>query len=140
MAGFQLKKNLNEVEMREVRISSQAYTDGDAVMTQTTADAIDVVPATSSATVYTILGVAAETVTSAATELLIRVLEPSQVWECEVANTVTANDQYQLMVLSDKDTVNNTHSTSAAKEAVFKQVGVLGAKGLFSPVLGGPVA
>ena len=137
MAGFRLVKNLNEIEYRVVRVDSQAYTIGDAVMTQVTADAIDVVPATASTVVQNILGVAMETVLSTATELLIAIIEPSQVWECETANTVTANDNYQRMVLTDKDTVNNTHTDSAADEGVVRQIGVSGAKGLFNFLQGG---
>jgi hypothetical protein len=131
MAGFQLLKNLNEVAVEKVRIASQAYTEGDAVMRDTSSDSVDVVPATSSTTHDTIYGVAAETVTSAATSLLVRVIEPSQVWECEVANSVSANHNFQHMVLSDANTVNNTGTDSVADAAIVKQVGILGSKGLF---------
>lgn len=139
MAGFQLKKNLPELECRKVRISSQAYTEGDAVQWDRTSDSVDVTPATSSTVVQNIAGVAAETVTSSATELLIRVLDgsPSQTWECEVANTVSANHNYQRMVLTDANTVNNTGTDSTADEAVVEQVGILGAKGLFRFIQGG---
>ncbi len=137
MAGFSLKSNLNEVEYRKVRVASQAYVIGDAVMTQVTDDAIDVVPATSSTTVQNILGVAVETVASSATELLIAIIEPSQKWECEVANTVSLGDMYHRMVLTDANTVNNTHTDSAADEAVVRQVGVAGSKGIFQFITGG---
>src|SRR3990167_4468816 len=109
MAGFRLVSNLNEVEYRSVRVASQAYTIGDAVMRQVTADATDVVPATSSTTSQFLIGVAMETVASAATSLLVAIIEPSQKWECAVTNAVAANDNYQWMVLTDKSEVNNTH-------------------------------
>ena len=131
MAGFQLRKNLNELAVEEVRIASQAYTEGDAVMRDTSADAVDVVPATASTTHDTIYGIAAETVTSAATSLKVRVIEPSQVWECPVTNTVTAADNFQHMLLTNKGVVNNTHSDSAADTAIVKQVGIVGSNGLF---------
>lgn len=137
MAGFNLKRNLNEVAYRRVRVASQAYTLGDAVMTQVTADAVDVVPATSATVCQNILGVAMETVASTATSLLIAVIEDSQVWECAVTNTVTANDNYQRMVLTDKSTVNNTHTDSSADEGVVRQVGISGTKGLFQFLQGG---
>lgn len=137
MAGFSLKSNLNEVEYRKVRVSSQAYTIGDAVMRSVSSDSTDVVPATSSTTVQFILGIAMETVTSAATELLIAVIEPSQKWECETANAVNANHNYQDMVLTDANTVNNTGTDSTADEAVVRQVGVAGTKGIFQFNLGG---
>jgi len=131
MAGFSLKKNLNEVEYRVVRVASQAYTIGDAVMTDQTSDSVDVVPATSSTTHQNILGVAMETVASTATSLLIAIIEPSQVWECAVTNTVSANHNYQSMVLTDKSTVNNTGTDSVADQSIVTQVGVSGSKGLF---------
>lgn len=137
MAGFNLKSNLNEVEYRKVRVASQAYTIGDAVMLDLTSDSVDVVPATSSTTVQLIYGVAIETVTSAATELLIAVIEPSQKWEVETANAVSANHNYQRMVLTDKDTVNNTGTDSTADEAVVRQVGVAGTKALVEFIQGG---
>lgn len=131
MAGFNLKSNLNEVEYRRVRIASQAYTIGDAVMKDTSADAVDVLPATSSTTHESILGVAMETVANTATSLLIAIIEPSQKWACETANTVTTDDNYQNMVLTDANTVNNTHTDSTADTAIVQQVGVVGSKGLF---------
>jgi hypothetical protein len=131
MAGFSLKSNLGEVEYRKVRVASQAYTIGDAVMRDTTSDAVDVVPATSSTSMDTLVGVAMETVTSAATELLIAIIEPSQKWECEVANTVSANHNYQKMVLTDANTVNNTGTDSVADAAICMQVGVSGTKAIF---------
>lgn len=131
MAGFRLVKNLNEIQYRNVRVASQAYTIGDAVMVDTTADSVDVVPATASSTHQNIFGVAMETVTSAATSLQVAVIEPSQVWECAVTNTVTANDNYQHMVLTNAAEVNNTHTDSVADAAIVMQVGVIGSKGLF---------
>ncbi len=137
MAGFSLKSNLNEVEYRKVRVASQAYVIGDAVMRSVSADSTDVVPATSSTTVQFILGIAMETVASSATELLIAIIEPSQKWECEVANTINADHNYQDMVLTDANTVNNTATDSTADEAVVRQVGVAGTKGIFTFNLGG---
>ncbi len=127
MAGFSLKKNLNEVELRRFTIASQAYTRGDAVMRSTTAGTV--VPATSSTTGDTIIGVAMETVASTATSLLVAIAEPSQVWECAVTNTIDATHNYRKDVLTDKATVNNTTDNTAG---IVMQVGVSGTKGLFS--------
>lgn len=129
MAGFNLKSNLNEVEYVQCTIASQAYTIGDAVMRSTTAGTV--IPATSSASGDLLYGVAMETVTSAATTLLVAVIEPSQVWECAVTNTVSSAHNFQKMVLTDKATVNNTGTDSVADAAICLQVGVSGAKGLF---------
>jgi len=124
-------KNLNELAVEKVRVASQAYTEGDAVMLDTSSDSVDVIPATSSTTTANLYGIAAETVTSGATSLLVRVIEPSQVWECEVANTVSADHNFQRMVLTDANTVNNTGTDSVADAAIVLQVGILGTKGLF---------
>lgn len=138
MAGFALKSNLNEVEYRKMRVASQAYTLGDAIAWDTASDSVDVIPATSATVVQDVCGVAMETVASSATELLVAIIEPSQVWECEVANTVSANHRGQKMVLTDKDTVNNTGTTSVADEAIVRQVGEAGSgKGLFQFITGG---
>ncbi len=129
MAGFSLKKNLNEVELRRFTIASQAYTIGDAVMRSTTAGTV--IPATSSTSGDTLIGVAMETVTSAATSLLVALIEPSQEWECETANAVNAAHNYQKMVLTDANTVNNTGTDSVADAAIVMQIAVSGTKGLF---------
>jgi len=129
MAGFRLVKNENELVLEDVTVASQAYTIGDAVMRSTTAGTM--IPATSSTTMDTLYGIAFETVASSATTLKVAVIESSQVWECEVANTVNSSHNYQKMVLTDKDTVNNTGTDSVADAAIVMQVGVSGAKGLF---------
>lgn len=131
MAGFRLVKNLNEMVIEDLRVDSQAYTKGDAVMRDTSTDAIDVIPATSSTTTDRIYGIAHEAVDSNATSLQVAVIEKTQVWECEVANTVNANHGFQKMVLIDKDTVSNTGSDSVTDEAILMQVGIRGAKGIF---------
>ena len=129
MAGFRLVENLNDVEYRKFTVASQAYVIGDAVMRSTTAGTV--VPATSSTSGDTLVGVAMETVASSATELLVAVIEPSQVWECEVANTINAAHNYQKMVLTDANTVNNTGTDSVADGAIVMQLAVSGTKGLF---------
>jgi len=127
MAGFKLVKEANETVCKKLRVASQAYTIGDLVALDTSADAVDVVPATSSSTTATIYAVAIETVTSAATSLLCTLVNDQQEWECDCTNTPTTNDNYQKMVLTDKSTINNTHTNSTAATAVFLQTGVIGA-------------
>lgn len=125
--GFKLVKEYAEVVYKKLRISSQAYTLGDAAMLDTTADAVDVVPATSSTTTANIYAVAMETVTSAATEALFCLVNANQEWSVDATNTPSTNDNMQKMVLTDKSTVNNTHTNSTAATAVFLQTGVVGA-------------
>lgn len=127
MAGFKLVKNMNDVQFERVRIASQAYTIGDAVMLDRTSDSVDVVPATSSTTTKEIYAIAMETVASTATSLLVAIIEPSQVWECESANNTSANHIGQRAVLTDANTVNNTGTDSATDEAVCLITGFVGA-------------
>lgn len=126
MAGFSLLKDRNETEYVNVRVASQAYTIGDAVMLDRTSDSVDVVPATSASTTTNIYGVAMETVTSSATTLLIAIVTPNQTWNVESANTASANHNYQRMLLTDANTVNNTGTDNTTDEAVFMQTGVVG--------------
>ena len=133
MAGFNLKSNLNEVEYKRVRVGSQAYTIGDAVMLDRTSDTVDVVPATASSTNINIFGVAMETVDNTATDLLIAVIRPGQTWECACTNATNENHDYQRMILTDKATVNNTGTDDTSVNAVVTQVGKTSStKGLFT--------
>jgi len=127
MAGFHLIKDPNTTVNKKLRVASQAYTIGDAVMLDTTSDAIDVVPATASTTTLNIYAVAMETVTSAATSLLCTIITPEQEWVVNSTNNSNVNHSYQRMLLTDKATVNNTGTTDASKEAVFLQTGTQGA-------------
>ncbi len=113
-------------EYRNVRIASQAYTIGDSVMQDYTSDAIDVVPATSSAKTTNIYGVAMETVTSSATSLLVALITNMQRWTADVTNAGNTNHNFQRMVLTDKATVNNTGTDDTSVNAVFQQQGLAG--------------
>lgn len=126
MAGFSLIADPQNTEYRVVRTSgSQAYTIGDAVMMDTTSDAVDVVPATASSTTVNIFGVAMETIVSTTTSLLVCVATAAQSWVAPVTNTANTNHNYQKMLLTDKVTVNNTGTTNTSANAVFTQLGVV---------------
>ena len=127
MAGFKLIKEDTDPIYKKVRVASQAYTIGDLVMLDRTSDSVDVVPATSSTTTTGVYGVAMETVASTATELLICLVTPGQVWETDSVNNSNASHNYQRMLLNDKDSVNNTGTDNTTDEAVFMQTGVVGA-------------
>lgn len=124
--GFRLRKESNETVYKKLRIASQAYTLGDAAMLDTTADAVDVVPATSSSTTANIYAVAMETVTSSATEALFCLINANQEWTVDCTNTASTNDNMQKMILTNKSVVNNTHTNSTSASAVFLQLGVVG--------------
>ena len=127
MAGFKLVKDANDTVYETVRVASQAYTIGDALMLDRTSDSTDAVPATSSTTTTNLYGVAMETVASTATTLLVAVITPNQVWEIQSANNTNANHNYQRMLLTDANTVNNTGTDNTTDEAVFMQTGLAGA-------------
>lgn len=125
MAGFSLIADPQNTEYRIVRISAQAYTIGDAVMMDTTSDAVDVVPATASSTTINIFGVAMETVTSSATQMLVCTADYQQRWSMPVTNASNTNHNYQKMILTDKVTVNNTGTSDTTVNAVVTQIGTL---------------
>lgn len=127
--GFKLLRESAQDTFRNVRVASQAYTIGDLVMVDLTADAVDVVPATASSKTTNVYGVAMETVTSAATTLLVCLINPNQDWVADATNAPVTNDNFERMILTDKSTVNNTHTDDTSVNAVFQQTGVVDATG-----------
>lgn len=126
--GFKLITDpVESTEYRNVRVASQAYTIGDAVMADLASDAVDVVPATSSAKTTIIYGVAMETVTSAATSLLVALITNAQRWSADTTNNSNTNHNMERMILTDKATVNNTGTDDTSVNAVFQQYGIIGA-------------
>lgn len=109
-----------------MRIASQAYTIGDAVMIDLASDATDVVPATASAKTTIIYGVAMETVTNTATTLLISLVTNQQKWTADTTNNSNTNHNYERMILTDKATVNNTGTDDTSVNAVFQQISTVG--------------
>lgn len=141
MAGFSLKRSPNVTEdFRNLRIASQAYTIGDAVMLDRTSDAVDVVPATSSSTTVNIYAVAMQTVTSSATSCLFCIITPEQEWAVASANAANVNHNYQRMLLTDKSTVNNTGTDNTTLNAVFMQTGALSGSNIVGKFLKANVA
>lgn len=125
--GFKLIADPTETEYRTVTIASQAYTIGDLVALSRSA--ATVVPATSSSLTNDIFGVAMETVTSAATTLLVAIVRPQQRWVADVTNATNTAHNFQRMVLTDVRTVNNTGTDSTTDAAVVTQLGVVDSTG-----------
>lgn len=119
--GFRLIADPETTVYRNFVISSQAYTIGDSV--DVSRSAADVIPSTSSSTTILQRGVAMQTVTSAATVLLVCLTTPRQTWTADATNTTNTAHNYQRQVLTDKATVNNTGTDSTAATAVFEQLG-----------------
>ena len=127
--AFKLVKDTQETEFVKVRIASQAYNIGDAVYLDRTADAVDVLPVSvGSGTTNSVYGVAMETVTSAATTLLVAIIQPWQVWQALTTNNSVVNDKYQRMIIgATAGTINNSHTDVTDSTAIFQQTGVVGA-------------
>jgi hypothetical protein len=122
--AFKLVKENAETEYRKVRVASQAYTVGDVVMLDTSSDSVDVIPATASVNPSNLFGVAMETVAATATELLVCVINPSQVWEATATNASNVSHNYLHMLLTNASSVNNT-TNNTTDEAVFLQTGII---------------
>lgn len=122
--GFTLQTDRGVEDGIPLPISSIAVTVGDMLML--TVGATTWVAGTSSTTHWERKAVAMETVTSAATEVKCQEIFPGQMWIVELANNSDAAHNGDRMVLTDTNTVNNTGTDSAAKEAVFIQYSPLG--------------
>lgn len=118
--GFKLIADPDTTEFRTHTIASQAYTLGDLVDVSRTAGTVT--PSTASSTTVTIRGVAMQTVTSAATTLLIALASPRQRWTVDAVNATNTAHNGQRMILTDKATVNNTGTDSTSASAVFEQL------------------
>ena len=127
--AFKLVKDTQETEFVSVRIASQAYTIGDAVYLDRTSDGIDVLPVSvGNGTPNSIYGVAMETVTSAATSMLVAIIQPWQVWQVATTNNSVVNDKFTRMIIgANPGTVNNTGTDVSGSTAIFQQTGVVGA-------------
>jgi len=125
--GFRLIADPDNTEYRVFTIASQAFTIGDSVDISRTA--ATVVPSTSTSKDYEVRGVAMETVTSAATQLLVALVTPRQRWSVDATNNSNATHNGQRQVLTDKSTVNNTGTDSTSASAVVEQIGFTGVVG-----------
>ena len=61
--------------------------------------------ATSSSTIHTIFGVAAETITTADNRIKVIPFCQGQLWEVDTANNTDSTELYESMALTDHDTV-----------------------------------
>lgn len=123
--GFKLIADPDNTEFRTYTIATQAYTIGDLIDVSRTTGGI--VPSTASSTTVTIRGVSMQTVTSAATTLLVALVSPRQRWVADNTNTPNVTHNNQRMILTDKATVNNTGTDSTSASAVWEQLGVVDA-------------
>ena len=85
--------------------------------------------ATSSSTIHSIFGVAAETISTTATKIKVIPVMYGQIWEAETANNTDGTELYEGMALTDHDTVNNSDTTVTGATGVFRCLGFVGATG-----------
>lgn len=126
MAGFE-RTNGADRGFFEFAISSITVVAGDT-MAWDRSNAI-VGLATSSSSLEDLAGVAVEAATTSDTVLLMQKITEDDEYVVETANNSNATHNAQRMVLTDENTVNNTGSDSTADEAVFLQLGIVGAVG-----------
>ena len=124
MAGFTLRKGTAEIEEWTITAGT-AYYVGDLFDIDVGATTATIT--TSSSLCYTRKGVLAEDISTADDKINVQIVTSEQEWEVQSANNSAATDNNDAMVLTDHNTVNNTHTNSTAKEAVVTQIGVLGA-------------
>ena len=61
--------------------------------------------ATSSSNIHTLVGVAAETITTADTLIKVIPIVQGQLWEADAANNSATTQRYESMVFTDHDTI-----------------------------------
>lgn len=106
-------------------ISSLALVVGDLVAFNRSA--YKVVKATSSSQVYDLAGIVVEATTTSDTQVKLQRIMSGDVYKVDVTNNSDATHNYQRMLLTDENTVNNTGTDDTTDEAVFLQTGTVGA-------------
>lgn len=123
MVGFKVLSTPTEtIELRKYPISSQTVLVGD--LFEQTAGTATWAACTLSSTHFTRKVIAYEAATSADTFFLGYEVRGNERIEAQATETPSASDNGDLMVLTDKNTVNNTHTTSTTEKPVFIQEGL----------------
>ena len=125
MAGFDYVKDPVDRGMEEVPVSSLTCAVND--MLELAVGATTWTAATSSSVHYTKKFIVRKAVTSSDTVAKGFVVSDSMIFIAETVNNSAAADNGDRMVLTDTNTVNNTGTDSAAKEAVVIQIAPVGA-------------
>jgi hypothetical protein len=83
--------------------------------------------ATSSSTIHTVIGVAAETISTTATKIKVIPFIQGQFWEVDAQNNTASTQLYESMVFQDHTKINNTDSDVTGPTGVFLSWGAVGA-------------
>lgn len=124
MAGFSRVKGNDEGTIR-LTVSSLALAVGDLVDFDRSNE--KVVKATSSSTAESLAGVVLEATTTDSTSVLLQKINGNDEYIVDVTNNSAATDNYQRMLLTDENEVNNTHSDDTTDNAIFMQIAPVGA-------------
>ena len=122
--AFTLVKDPNDTQAINVPISANAVSVGD--MLELDVGAVAWTDATAATDNWQKKAVAIETVTASATYVKAIPVLPGQFWEATGANNSAVTDNGDSMILTDKATVNNSHTNDASEEAVFIQYNAIG--------------
>ncbi len=87
----------------------------------------ELVRATATSTIHSVVGVAAETVSTTATRIKYIPFVDGQLWEVATKNNTAANQLYEGMILEAHGSVDNTSTTVTGPTAVFTPVSIVGA-------------
>jgi hypothetical protein len=124
MAGFNRVKGGDRGSIRYT-ISSLALAIGDLVDFSRTAGTV--VKATASSTIESLAGVVQETTTSSDTSVLVQKIEEGDEYIINTTNNSNATHNYQRMLLTDENEMNNTGTDDTTDAAIFMQLSPVGA-------------
>ena len=117
--GFRVISSPIEAEYEDIVISSQTVTANSLLEQVSGATSWTVCTLTS--THFTPKAIASAAASSSATSVHARLVTGFELVEAEVTETASSDDDGDLMVLTDLDTVNNTGTTSSTEYATFRQ-------------------
>ena len=123
-AGFQRVRGTDRGFQRATT-SSLAITAGDLLVYSRSAGTV--IKATSSTSREDVAGVAVETITSSDTSVLMQRVSDHDEFVVNTTNNSNATHNYQRMVLTDENEVNNTGTDSTSDAAVVEQISPVGA-------------
>ena len=121
---FKVISRVDEIELKKYPISSQTVLVGD--LFEKVAGATTWTACTATSAFFNRKVIAYEAASTSATEFLGYEVRGDEDVEAEVTNTATAADNGDLMILTDKNTVNNTHTTSPTEYVCFMQTKIGG--------------
>jgi hypothetical protein len=124
MAGFQRVSGADR-GFERFTTSSLAITQGDLLVFDRANNVV--IKATSSTSMEDVAGVAVETITSAETSVLVQRVTEDDEYVVNTTNNTTTASNYERMVLTDENEVNNTGTDSTSDAAVFMQISPVGA-------------